>query len=160
MTSGGNLNPAKADLGCWMGRMSRLYFTPTASFSHGTGSNPCGSRQVHAQCNNARYRHFTPAASSVSGPGANPAATERGRAQRNSACSMQQCPTNRSVNAVARGDRLGLLMVRKLVTKSRDLGTTKIYRMMVIGQCAWREHFRLTEPSKSPSKPPRPCLLY
>src|SRR5664280_2357702 len=70
--------------------------------------------------------------------------------------STQQCPTNRSVNAVARGDRLGLLMVRKLVTKSRDLGTTKIYRMMVIGQCAWREHFRLTEPSKSPSKPPRP----
>ena len=35
-------------------------------------------------------------------------------------------PTNRSVSAFARGDRMGVLMVRKLVTKSRDLGTKKI----------------------------------
>jgi len=40
--------------------------------------------------------------------------------------SRRMVPTNRSVSAFARGDRMGVLMVRKLVTKSRDLGTKKI----------------------------------
>jgi hypothetical protein len=36
-----------------MDRMRRRRFTPTASFTHGRGTNPNGSRQVRAQCNSA-----------------------------------------------------------------------------------------------------------
>ena len=39
MTSGGNLNPANADLGGWMGRMSRWYFTARASFIKGQSTS-------------------------------------------------------------------------------------------------------------------------
>src|ERR1035437_9789739 len=54
MTSGGNRNPANPETGGWMDRMRRRRFTPTASFTHGRGTNPNGSRQVRAQCNSAR----------------------------------------------------------------------------------------------------------
>src|ERR1035437_9159551 len=53
MTSGGNRNPANPETGGWMDRMRRRRFTPTASFTHGRGTNPNGSRQVRAQCNSA-----------------------------------------------------------------------------------------------------------
>ena len=33
-------NPANAETGCWIGRMRRLRFIPTASFSQGPGTNP------------------------------------------------------------------------------------------------------------------------
>src|ERR1035437_4575491 len=54
MTSGGNRSPANPETGGWMDRMRRRRFTPTASFTHGRGTNPNGSRQVRAQCNSAR----------------------------------------------------------------------------------------------------------
>src|ERR1035437_8049980 len=53
MTSGGNRNPANPETGGWMDRMRRRRFTPKASFTHGRGTNPNGSRQVRAQCNSA-----------------------------------------------------------------------------------------------------------
>src|SRR5665811_340742 len=53
MTSGGYRNPANPETGGWMDRMRRRRFTPTASFTHGRGTNPNGSRQVRAQCNSA-----------------------------------------------------------------------------------------------------------
>ena len=53
MTSGGNRNPANPETGDWMDRTRRRRFTPTASFTHGRGTNPNGSRQVRAQCNSA-----------------------------------------------------------------------------------------------------------
>ena len=37
--------------------MRRRCFTPTASFTHGRGTNPNGSRQVRAQCNSASLTH-------------------------------------------------------------------------------------------------------
>src|ERR1035441_174213 len=40
MTSGGNLNPANADLGGWMGRMRRGCFTSTALPINGLGPRP------------------------------------------------------------------------------------------------------------------------
>src|SRR5665213_571601 len=54
MTSGGNLNPANAELGGWMGRMRRRCFTRTASSINDLGSSPNGSRRDRAQCNSAR----------------------------------------------------------------------------------------------------------
>src|SRR5450759_3282572 len=53
MTSGGNRNPANPETEGWMDRMRRRRFTPTASFTHGRGTNPNGSGQVRAQCNSA-----------------------------------------------------------------------------------------------------------
>jgi hypothetical protein len=46
MTSGGNLKPAQADLGGWMGRMNRRCFIPTASSTNGLGTNPTASRRI------------------------------------------------------------------------------------------------------------------
>src|SRR5664280_3692385 len=53
MTSGGNLNPANAELGGWMGRMRRRCLTRTASSINDLGSSPNGSRRDRAQCNSA-----------------------------------------------------------------------------------------------------------
>jgi hypothetical protein len=53
MTSGGNLNPANADLGGWMGRMRRKSFMPTASSMSGLGTSPKATRPGCAQCNSA-----------------------------------------------------------------------------------------------------------
>jgi hypothetical protein len=53
MTSGGNLSPANAELGGWMGRMRRRCFTRTASSNNDLGSSPNGSRRDRAQCNSA-----------------------------------------------------------------------------------------------------------
>src|SRR5665213_1070162 len=57
MTSGGNLNPANADLGGWMGRMRRKSFMPTAPSMSGLGTSPKATRPGRAQCNSADYRH-------------------------------------------------------------------------------------------------------
>src|SRR5664279_3254088 len=53
MTSSGNRNPANADVGGWMGRMSRWYFIATASSSKGQGTNSKAAGRGHAQCNSA-----------------------------------------------------------------------------------------------------------
>src|ERR1035437_549330 len=66
MTSGGNRNPANPETGGWMERMRRRRFPPTASFTHGRGTNPNGSRQVRAQCNSASKRYESTATSATS----------------------------------------------------------------------------------------------
>jgi hypothetical protein len=53
MTSGGNLNPANADLGGWMGRMSRWYSTATASSIKGQDTSSNAAGRGRAQCNSA-----------------------------------------------------------------------------------------------------------
>src|ERR1035437_3486366 len=67
MTSGGNRNPANPETGGWMDRMRRRRFTPTASFTHGRGTNPNGSRQVRAQCNSANTSQPGPGVAVVFG---------------------------------------------------------------------------------------------
>src|ERR1035437_7144954 len=46
MTSGGNLNPANADMGAWRGRMRRKSFTPTASSIDVLGTSPLAPGEV------------------------------------------------------------------------------------------------------------------
>jgi hypothetical protein len=46
MTSGGNLNPANADMGALMGRMRRRCFTPTDSSIDVLGTSPLAPGEV------------------------------------------------------------------------------------------------------------------
>src|SRR5664280_1483485 len=61
MTSGGNLNPANAELGGCMDAVTRRCLTSRASLNHRSGTDPEASGRDRAQCNRAGSARLVPA---------------------------------------------------------------------------------------------------